>query len=263
MRVQKQVNNNYLSAVIKGDGMPVLCLAGFGCDHYLFSKLNISAQMIMLDNRGMGESHNNLEEYSIKTLAEDAHLFMKALGHEKYHVIGISMGGIIAQEMALHYKDSLLSLSLLCTISGGDSFYPMEKITEETLRSFYALPIEKSAKLAVNATIYDKAKLDEIVSLRVEHPASIEEVLKQKRAVDDYLVGSAPLYLIETPTLILTGDKDRIVHPVNSKILKEKILGAKLEVIEKTDHLFFFEKPELVSNYLNSFICEETLYDIA
>lgn len=257
MRIREKINNIYLSAEVKGSGRPILCLSGFGCDHYNFELLELEGQMIMLDNRGLGASENDLDAYTISQLAQDAHAFMLKLGHSKYDVIGISMGGFIAQEVTFQFPNNVKSLSLLCTTSGGDSFLPIPKLGHEELVRFYELEPEVAARLAITSTVYDKSLIEKIVKIRLEHPANIKEVLKQKYAVDDFLIDSKPLYLIKCPTMIMTGENDRFVPPKNSITLQEKIPNSKLEVIGESDHLFFLERPELVSDKLNLFLQEE------
>ncbi|MAZ49733.1 MAG: hypothetical protein CME65_14320 [Halobacteriovoraceae bacterium] len=261
--MKKEYNKNLFNAVVKGEGEPVLCISGFGCDHYNFSWLDFGAEMTLLDNRGMGESENNLEAYPLELLATDAHGFMQSIGHDSYHVVGISMGGIIAQECALQFPAHVKSLSLICTTGGGEDFHPLPKLTEKDLKDFYSLPPERGARLAVQATCSDKNKMEEIINLRLKHPARVEEVLKQKRAVDNYLRQSKDLSQIKCPTLIMTGTNDRYVAPVNSKILKEKIPHSWLIPIEGADHLCFLEKPEIVSAHVAQFLNGEVCYDLA
>lgn len=263
IKMKRIVNQNLFSFQVKGEGEPVLCLSGFGCDHYNFEWLNFDAHMVMLDNRGMGQSENNLDVYSLEQLAVDAHELMLSLGFESYHVVGISMGGMIAQECVLQNPQSVKSLTLVCTTGGGPDFHSLPHLTENDLRDFYSLPNEKAARLAVNATCSDPQKIDEIIELRLKHPAHIDEVIKQKRAVDKYLKIKKELSLIQAPTLIITGDSDRYVPARNSKILKEKIPHSWLVEIEGGDHLCFFERPEIISAHVAEFLKGEVCYDLA
>lgn len=250
-------NQNLFNAEIEGSGEPILCLSGFGCDHYNFAWLKLDGLMVKLDNRGFGESENNLESYSLTQLAEDANGVMSILGYESYHVVGISMGGMIAQELALRFPKAVKTLSLLCTTSPGDEFISLPKLTEEDLIRFHKLDPHVGAKRAVSATCYQTEKIDSIVALRCEHPAKLEEVLKQKRAVDQFLEEEIPLNEINVSTLIMTGTNDSYVSPKNSKLIHKKLKNSKFIEVKNTDHLFFLEEPKIVSDHINNFIAEE------
>lgn len=250
-------NQNLFNTEIQGSGEPILCLSGFGCDHYNFDWLKLDGLMVKLDNRGFGGSENNLESYSILQLAQDANSVMNILGYESYHVVGISMGGMIAQELALRFPAVVKTLSLLCTTGPGDEFVSLPKLTEDDLKKFYELDLEVAARRAVSATCYQKNKIDSIVKLRCAHPAKLSEVLKQKRAVDEFLKEPIPLSEINVPTLVMTGANDRYVSPNNSHLIHQRIKNSKLIEVENTDHLFFLEEPKIVSDHINSFIAEE------
>lgn len=250
----------------------VICLSGFGCDHYNFSWIERELSqsdtygnqfpLVMIDNRGMGESSQATEDYEIKDLALDALECAEQLELEEFHVAGISMGGFIAQELTLLAQDKIKSLSLLCTSSGGSEFIDLPLTTEEGLRAFYALEEPLKSTSAVKATVHESLEqenrelFNDIVQLRRDHPVDGEQAIKQKHAVDRFLAQSFPLSEIRVPTLIMTGADDRYVNPENSKILNQKIKNSKLISIPKGDHLFFLEKSEEVTLELGKFWSE-------
>ena len=77
-------NQNLFNAEFEGRGEPILCLSGFGCDHYNFAWLKFTGLMVKLDNRGFGGSENNLDSYSVSQLAQDANSVMNILGYENF-----------------------------------------------------------------------------------------------------------------------------------------------------------------------------------
>ncbi len=243
-----------LSFKEKGRGEPVLCISGFASNYYNFEWLSFDSRMIMIENRGMGNSSNELQSYSIETLAQDAADLMTSLNIESYHVCGISMGGMIAMELALMFPSSLKSLSLLCTSGGGDEFYPMFIADDESYKDLYQQSDEYIADTIVKRSIYDQKKFEVVKNLRMSFRANPKEVLKQKYAVENYLKLKRPLENIKCPTLILSGTNDRLVNPLNSRVLNEKIPNSKLEYIPETDHLFFLEKPQRVSKKVAEYI---------
>ncbi len=238
----------------------IICLSGYGCDHYNFSWINERLghryPLVLIDNRGMGESSPASADYEIKDLASDAIEVAEQLEMQSFHVAGISMGGFIAQELVLRAKERVKSLTLMCTTSGGDEFIDLPPSTEEGLRAFYALEEPLKSTSVVTATVHPelpKELFDEIIKLRMDHPVNADQAIYQKRAVDKFLSAPLPLEEIMMPTLVMTGAEDRYVNPENSKTLKKKIKGSKLTLIENSDHLFFLEKVEDVARELDLF----------
>ena len=244
----------------------LLCLSGFGCSHYNFIELakdlGEDYQMVLIDNRGMGASADSRSDYSLETIADDALEVMDQMGIDDFHLAGISMGGFIAQLLTLKNPERVRSLSLLCTTSGGEHFVPLPKLTEEGLIQFYQLSEPRRTEIAIEATVYPALKesnfgrFSSICKLRRDHPVRVDQVLRQKRAVDKFLDQELALSEIKCPTFILTGDSDRFVSPVNAKKLHAKIQGSQLFTIEKTDHLFFLERPRRVAEILGSCLHE-------
>lgn len=260
----KTKSNLEIATHIVGSGRPVLCLSGFGCSHYNFEffipHLSSNMQMIMLDNRGMGESSDLFESYPLASLATDALEVMDQLGVEYFDVIGISMGGFVAQLLTLMAPARVKTLSLLCTTSGGADFIPLPKMDKETLTRFQAIAEPKRTEIAIEATVHPTLKTEntklfqEIVELRRSHPARLEQLIWQKEAVDKFLATEIELAKISCPTLVMTGDADRFVNPQNAATLSKKIKNSELVMIEKTDHLFFLEKAEESSRALLRFL---------
>lgn len=244
----------------------ILCLSGYGCDHYNFSwineKLGSKFPLVLIDNRGMGESSPASVDYQIKDLAGDALEVAKLLELDSFHVAGVSMGGFIAQELALMAGPKLKSLALMCTTSGGSVFIDLPPTTEEGLRAFYALEEPMKSTSVVTATVHpdlpikNKELFDAIVKLRMDHPVDGDQAIYQKRAVDKFLASPVALEEIQIPTLIMTGAQDRYVNPENSKLLNKKIKDSKLVTIEDSDHLFFLEKVDEVALELDLFWSE-------
>ena len=260
----KNSQGNELAVHVAGAGLPLLCISGFGCSHYnfefLYPYLQDQFEVIMIDNRGMGESFDPSSEYELNDIAQDAVEVMKALGHDEFHVVGISMGGFVSQLLTIQYPQKVLSLQLLCTTSGGEDFIPLPKMDEEMLTRFQDIPEPKRTEVAIAATVHptlptQNPKLfHEIIELRRTHPARLEQLLKQKRAVDRFLEKAIALNEIKVQTLVLTGAEDRFVSPANALRLREKIVGSRLGVVPDTDHLFFLENATMTTEMMNNFL---------
>jgi 3-oxoadipate enol-lactonase len=246
--------------------LPILCLSGFGCSHYNFIEIEKDLgdlfPMILIDNRGMGGSSDVSEDYLLDDVVADALEVMEQLNIPRFHLMGISMGGFLSQLLTLAAPDKVESLTLMCTTSGGAEYIPMPEMTEEMLHGFYALEEPRRTELAVEGTAHPTIKerafgtFQKIVELRRSHPVRVDQVIKQKRAVDKFLENKLDLKLIKVPTLILSGDADRFVNPKNGEIIQSHISDSQYKTIPETDHLFFLEKPRMVARLIKEFFIE-------
>lgn len=241
----------------------IICLSGYGCDHYNFAwieeALGAEFPMILLDNRGMGQSSPATGDYEIKDIARDAYEVAQLLKLKHFHVAGISMGGFVAQELTLMAGAHVKSLALMCTTSGGEEFYPLPPSTEDGLRAFYSLEEPLKTTSVLTATVHPSVPAENpelfqrIVNLRMAHPVNADQAIYQKRAVDRFLAEKLPLAEIQAPTLVMTGAQDRYVDPRNSEKLHTRIKNSTLIKIDQADHHFFLEKAEEVAGELKKF----------
>ena len=247
-----------------GTGPPLLCCPGFGCSNWIFKDLALamesSARWIMPDPRGMGLSPKAHESYTIADLADDGSLLMDDLGHERFWVMGISMGGFIAQSLALAHPNRVSGLLLLCTTGPGPDFPQLPELEEPLLRAWYDMDPATVVRANTDATVHPGLKRRnpqrylEIVDAKLRHRAELDQVLLQREATRTYLKEARPLERIACPTLVLCGENDRFVVPESSRLLAEKIPGAELRLFPQSDHLFFLEKTAEVTAAIREFL---------
>jgi 3-oxoadipate enol-lactonase len=253
-----------LYAHIVGHGEPLLMIPGFGCNHYPFEgiskPLSEHFKLIMIHNRGMGLSSPATKHYELEDLARDAIEVMAQLGYDKFSVLGISLGGLIAEEVALLAPEKIIKLCLLCTTGAGKDFVELKPFSEAGLIDFYEMdPMERSV-LLTEATVDQNLKetrperFNQIVKLRFDNRADLGQVIIQNSAAIKYLAKKKDLSIINAPTLVLTGDQDRTVSPQNSIILGKIISRSKVAVISGTDHMFALEKPLLTATHIEDFL---------
>jgi len=237
-----------------GDGEPLLMIQGYGqySGHWaaLISPFLKKYRVIIFDNRGTGRSDKPEMPYTMKVLAADARGLLDATGIVRAHVLSVSMGGMIAQEFALNYPEKVISLVLGCTQCGGKQTVLPD---HEALALLFSpeiakLPVEERARKTVpflwNKEFIDKhpEAVEWYVETTLKYPTPPHGFACQAQAIwghDTY----ERLPQIKAPTLVITGDVDRIIPAGNSKILASRIPGAELVIIPNAGH-GFTESPE-------------------
>lgn len=252
-----------LAFYVEGSGPFLLGISGFGCTHYnfidLLPELKKHFTVVLIDNRGMGKSDSTKSDYLMKDLALDALAVMDYLKADKFYLAGISMGGFVAQEMMRIGGDRVERLALLCTTSGPPTFHHPVKLSEEQLRQFNMWDPKLQAETITLATVHPTLKkknpdrLQRIINLRLEHAVDLEEKIRQNRAACTFIDTPFDLSIIKCPTYITAGQEDRFLSPTFPGLFRSVITHAIVELIPETDHYFFLEKPELVSEKLINF----------
>ncbi|MBF0283272.1 MAG: alpha/beta fold hydrolase [Magnetococcales bacterium] len=256
-----------------GQGPPVLCLPGFASGAWIFERviepLTPWFQLILPENRGMGRAPPAESPYALDDLAADALGVMDRLGHRRFGVIGLSMGGFVAQLLALRAPERLGAMALLGTSSGGPEFariFPL--LPAEQVRNIYQMEATARIQAALAPTFCPLLQSffpevhGYIVQRRLEHEERLEQVMRQYDAVERFLRHPLPLERIAAPTLILGGDQDRLVPPANVDLLGSRIPGSERVHIAGTDHLFFLEKSAEVGERIREFFQRRWLGEI-
>ncbi|MDO9515204.1 MAG: alpha/beta hydrolase [Syntrophales bacterium] len=249
-----RVNGIELYYEMHGEGEPLLLIMGLRRNvewwYCQIPELAKHFRVIAFDNRGAGRSDKPEMDYSIRLFAEDSATLMESLGIERAHVLGVSMGGYIAQELAINYPDKVRALVLGCTSCGGAravlmSAGRMEKFTaNEGLTNEQILRKDMDIYFSERFIKEHPEKIDEFVevSLRYYQPADAFE--RQFAACLKHDTVDR-LCRMDLPVLIMTGDDDPLVPSVNSHILKELIRGSGLYLYPGRRHCFFIEEAAL------------------
>jgi pimeloyl-ACP methyl ester carboxylesterase len=244
---------------IRGAGDPVLLVHGLGYGRWgwepVADSLADDFRVVLHDNRGIGESDVPPGPYTVGQLAEDAVAVLDAAGVGRSHVVGTSLGGMVAQELAISFPERVERLVLACTTPGGLASYPMPQQTVELMLSAGRLPREVALRRFVENALSPGATaelVDRIVAMRLAQPLDPAgwEAQAAAGATFDAL---ERLGRIEAPTLVVTGTEDVVVDPRNSELLAERIPGARLERVPG-GHLFFWEDPQRFLNLVKEFL---------
>lgn len=236
-----------------GAGEPLVLTPGFGTGLWLWFKqmgaFARSFRTISFDPRGVGRSDGGRAPATMRAYANDVASLLSSLGVERAHVLGVSFGGFVAQEFALAHPRMLGKLVLCCTSFGGARHLPPSASTLQAMASAEGLNTEERTRRnllpAFAATFLAERpeEVEEVIALRLRHPVSELTHLAQVQAAATFDAG-ARVSQIESPTLVVTGDKDAIVPPENSRNLAASVPGARLSVIEDAGHMVFIERAE-------------------
>jgi 3-oxoadipate enol-lactonase len=245
-----------------GDGPPLLLIHGLGYERHGWGPipglLAEDFRVLLFDNRGIGESDVPPGPYSTAMMAGDALAVLDAAGAERAHVVGTSLGGMVAQELVLAAPERADRLVLACTTPGGTTF-PIPQRTLDAIARFPTLPPEEGYRLVVgnalsDTTVRERPELvDEIVAYRLAHPPDLAGWQAQAAASLGF-DAIARLGEMRAPTLVMHGTGDHVVDVRNADLLAEVIPGAQLELYEERGHLFFWEEPERVARALKEFL---------
>jgi pimeloyl-ACP methyl ester carboxylesterase len=244
-----------------GDGEPLLLIQGLGFSAAMWFRLlpalEARHRVIRYDARGIGRSDVAPGPYTIERMAADAVAVLDAAGEGTAHVFGCSLGGIVAQEVALSHGDRVRSLILCCTHpAGADAVWPDASVMD-MLRSRASLPPEEAIRASIDvgyAPSTDRDVIEDDIRLRLEIPTSPEGYTNQLLGGLDYPGTGARLPSIDVATLVVTGDLDRMVPPVNSDFLAATIPGARKVVIEGAGHVVFTDQPDAVTGAMLAFL---------
>src|SRR6202047_667457 len=232
----------------QGTGEPLLLIMGLSYPSYMWHRsrpvLRERYRTIAFDNRGIGQSDVPPGTYSTALMASDAAAVIDAAGVENAHVFGVSMGGMIAQELALQYPNRVRSLILGCTAAGGPHAVQAESAALQTLMRRDLTPEE--SKEAIIPFIYDAAtsreRIDEDMAIRMKWYPTRQGYAGQLQGVFDWEAYSR-ITQITAPTLVIHGETDRLIPPANARLIAEKIPAAKLVLIPHAGHIFETDQP--------------------
>ena len=241
---------HYLRA---GSGEPMLLIQGMSATHMAWGRpflapLEASFDCIVFDNRGMGLSGQAQLPFEITDLAGDVAALLDALEIERAHVVGISMGGMIAQELALAHPERVRSLSLGATYCGGPEGTLMDPADLQMLAAAMASGEREQvfrAMWEINlspAFREDESRFAEFCAMASVLPAPREVIVQQMQACAAHDT-STRLAGLEVPAQVIHGTADRLLA-VDNGIQIAALLSVEPRLLEDVGHMFWWEQPE-------------------
>jgi pimeloyl-ACP methyl ester carboxylesterase len=249
-----------LAYSVEGAGEPVLMIQGLGYGRRGWGPapgmLAQRFQVVTFDNRGFGESDAPPGPYTTATLAGDALAVLDAAEIDRAHVVGISLGGMVAQELALAQSERVRKLVLCSTTAGGPTAVPMPEQTVALMgRASHLDPHDALHQFVVNALSADPPAelVEEIVAYRAANPPDPAGWWAQAAAGAAH-DAMARLGEIRVPTLVVHGTVDNVVDVGNARLLADAISGARVELFEGVGHLLPWERPKEFTALVEGFL---------
>jgi pimeloyl-ACP methyl ester carboxylesterase len=242
----------------RGVGTPLLLIQGLGYGRWgwdpVVPGLAERYRVLTFDNRGIGESDKPAGPYTAREMADDALQVLDEAEVERAHVLGASLGGMIAQELAVKASGRVEKLVLCCTTPGGPDAYPLPEVTMKLFVEAPTLAPEVALRRFVENALGAKPPdglVDELFARRVANPPDPDGWQAQAAAGTTF---GGVEGVVRAPTLILQGTEDNVVDPRNAELLAQQIAGARVELIPGTGHLFFWEQPETFLAHVTEFL---------
>ncbi|QGQ99254.1 alpha/beta fold hydrolase [Paenibacillus psychroresistens] len=246
-----RVNGIDLNYEERGSGTPLILLMGLGADGSVWEE-HVKAyeqhfRCVLIDNRGAGQSDKPLAPYSTRLMAEDTAGLMDALGIYSAHVAGISMGGAIAQELALLYPERILSLTLNCTWSHCNAYM---KAVFSMLSDMYAMAKPDAFAKLLNLWIFTPQYHDENgEDLHNREAEALETMGRMPAHAFSAQCGACAehdtrgrLADLKLPVFVTVGEKDIFTPPEHSLAIAAELTHAELTVFEGSGHTHHWDK---------------------
>jgi 3-oxoadipate enol-lactonase len=262
-----EVNGISIYYETKGTGTPLMLINGWGgnldswSDH-MIELLSEKYQVIMMDNRGTGRSDKPDIPYTMNMMAADAYELLRALGIEKAHVMGFSMGGAITQTFGVNYPDMAKSLVVCGASAGGEhsiSSDPQVRMDLALIANPLPEMTERDVTIKLLYLLYSKDYVEENLEALVkdetysDYPTPSFALMNQSHAI-----GTLDTYRhlpeMKMPVLVLTGEADALVPAMNSEKIAAKIPNSQLVMIPGCGHGFLKQKTDEAVAHILSFL---------
>jgi 3-oxoadipate enol-lactonase len=226
-----------------GQGEPVVLVMGLGCSSAMWFRvapqLAKHHRVILLDNRGSGQTHvAHYVVHRVQHMADDIAAVLDAAGEFDAHIVGFSMGGMIAQQLALDHPRRVRSLALLGTHSGGPWATQAEPQVRRLLFDKATMSAEDSLH-AMRPYTYARdtpdALFDEDALVRLANQPSARDYQAQLHALIGWSVYQH-LPRLQCPTLVMHGLQDELIPPANARRTAERVPGAQLIELPDASH---------------------------
>jgi len=261
-----RANGQELYFEVHGEGPPLVLVMGIGYDATLWTLAQVPAlsqtfQVVIFDNRDVGRSSKAAAPYTIADMADDVAALMDALAIKRAHLLGLSMGGMIAQEFALRHADRLhrLVLSGCGAAPARAAFDPIRtwNWVKANDQSGEVFACQQFTWLFSTAFLRNKEAVQQTISMLTSnpHPVGPEGYNRQAQA---YLQHDAldRLAEVKSPTLVIVGEQDLLTPPWICREVADRIPGSQFEIIkgDGSSHVVPIERPDEFNHLVTRFL---------
>jgi pimeloyl-ACP methyl ester carboxylesterase len=254
------INNTGIYYELHGQGETLLLIQGFaGGSNGWYRQVPVFRkhfQVVIFDARGIGNSDVSAEPYTVPVMEKDVIGLLDHLNISQAHVLGLSLGGLVAQSVAINHPERVARLILASTLPGTSPDYTAPEIKQTIGKTLVNLDVNQTMESILSLAFNSKMYRFFIKCLaRPRFASYYGKYFKQMESVGYYNTLDY-LHLIKSPTLVITGSNDRIVSPANSDLLASRIPGARLIVIKGGSHALFIEMSGRFNKEILGFLCE-------
>ena len=259
----------------QGKGEPVILIHGIGAKKETwvaqFDALSVHFRVIAFDMRGVGKSDRPNEPYTMKILADDVKGLMDYLNIKAAHIIGRSLGGMVAQHFALNYPDYLQKLVLLTTnpqipdekaaefIKNG-RIEEIKQLAEDPKKSFWQKSkllfhkdFRKEMKADPKKNFYGIWSVEDLIAECIKDPSTPQDITNLSNALRSHdIIGK--LHLIRNETLLISGTHDRLTPKSSMIEIHKRIPNSTLHIIENTGHFLHLSRAPEVNRLIINFL---------
>ena len=266
--MKTNANGIELAYQIHGEGQPLILITGVGYGmwfwHKIIPELSRHYRVIAFDNRGAGESDKPEGPYTVSMMAADTAGLLDNLGITQAYVFGHSLGGFIAQELAVTRPDLISKIILASTNSGGMKVIPITAEAMQVLTDRSGDPVELIRRGVAVACAPGFAErkpeiVQELMDYRFTNPVPAQNYQAQVLAgagmsmlTDEQVLQR--MKSIQVPVLILFGEHDRVVPPGNAGLLAEMLPDARVKILPDCGHMFPVEVPQITVEAILPFL---------
>lgn len=235
-----------------GRGDPVLLVHGLGLSGGAWWRtvdaLSSAMCVITFDHRGIGRSQSLTYSYTTEALADDAVSILDELAIDRVHLYGFSLGGMVAQQVALRHPTRVRSLVLGATHSGGRRAAAPDPDVMQFIRRRGDMPSEEATWASVPYNYGPRCRLEHVDRIAEDIERRLQNPFNERAYGAQLLAASmhncfTRLERIDAPTLVVHGARDRMIPVANARMTAERLPGARLKVLKDAGHLYPTEEP--------------------
>lgn len=256
-----------------GQGSPIVLITGYRAplsewNSYFLAELARQHQVIVFDNRGVGQSLSNSTRYQVEDLAQDTSQLIRQLDLHQVTLLGWSMGGMVAQQLALDHPQQISRLVLLSSAAPGPRAIPIPaaampvlrgQVDNGFVRAMQLLFPPQAAARAERCFIADMFSPADYASPAIDNALA----QRQEQIIQAWMQSRskpARLQRLLTPTLVLSGLNDAILLNQNSRVLQQLLPHATLTEIEDGGHALMYQIPQRLAQRISDFIADDQAY---